>query len=309
MEQLHILNGDSIYEAFIAQPIPQSEVAVWREVLAEGPVHHAVGTPEFWNERANFFPTFFEVSASEYTFKALNEFEKIRRYAKYQSITLWFEYDWFCQINLMGLLAYFAAQEGPKPRISLVCIGELTGYEGLVALGEIDSSLFPQLYQERMLLSRTALSIAAQFWDAYTAGRPEELVPIARAGRSYFPYLEAAAEAHLRNYPELRSGLGAIQRQLLTTIAEGTEALRPLIGQALRADQYYGYGDLQYQHYLKGLQSLLQPGLPLQLNEHGKAVLAASADFQANGAPEYHYGGTSTKQIRWDAQLHQIVRL
>lgn len=309
MAPLHILNGDAIRNAFIRQPIPQSEIVLWREVLAQGPVTSSIGESQFWTQRADFFEQFFDVNQVEYARKVKAEFLKLRAISAPTPITLWFEYDWFCQINLISLLAYFASQPDPLPQLSLVCIGTVPDYDRLVGLGEIDPDLFPQLFAERQLLPRAALAIASQFWSAYTEGRPEELLPIARAGRSYFPYLETATSAHLLLYPDAEHGLNVIQYQLLSFIASGLTEKEKVIGAMLRWDEYYGFGDLQYEKYLSDLQALLEVGKALKLNAVGTAVLNGKQRLPDSHAPVYHYGGGSSQQFRWNSKLNQITRL
>jgi hypothetical protein len=310
MKHLHILNGDAIAQGFLQQPLPVTTVAIWREVLAEGPVTNDLGTAAFWKQRSSFFQDQLAVSKAEYQEKTQKEFNTIQQFADYDAVTLWFEYDWFCQINMIGLLAFFNQQQGKRPPISLVCAGEVTGYDRLVGLGEIDPKLYPHLWEQRLLLPQAALYTASQFWDAYLAGRPEELIPLAQAAYPHFPYLAPATEAHLSLYPQPGNGLSRLQEEILTIIQQDPMSQRQVVGKMLREENYLGFGDLQYEGYVAGLSPLLDTdGDTLQLNDYGKAVLAGKADFQANGAPVYYYGGANTKTIRWAPTNHQIIRL
>ena len=121
MNQIHILNGDAIISHFDASKI-KGQIMVCREILAEGKTTVEVGSPGFIQHRQDFFMLFFDEADALYQKQFLSELSKLNDLEQYDEITLWFEYDLFCQINMMAMLSHLYRKKAK--RISLICIGE-----------------------------------------------------------------------------------------------------------------------------------------------------------------------------------------
>ena len=114
-KRLHVLNGDATQPEFYKSHI-DGDVVIWREVLVEGPVAADIRSTSFWNNRGMFLeaayggdPTYAEVFLSQLQLlDNLNDIEEV---------VLWFEFDLFCQINMLGCLNYVQ-----HDNISLVCL-------------------------------------------------------------------------------------------------------------------------------------------------------------------------------------------
>lgn len=286
MKQLHILNGDSTLSAFQTQSIP-GEVMVWREVLAEGKSVVEIGNEAFWKMRKAFFHSFFNTPDTKYQERVIQEFEKLKALKQYDEVILWFEYDLFCQINMMAILSWLAEQNLDQLKIALICLGKHPNYDRLVGLGEIDPKYYPTLFQNRYTLDKEDLQFAQKFWVTYCTDAPGKLLTLTANQTKQFPYLHKAVEAHLTRFPSTRNGLNQIEQQIVDLFHSGVQEDRQIVGQLLRRENLYGFGDLQYFVYLKNLKSILNKNTAIK-------------DFETTAQHEYYYGGSKNWDYRWD---------
>ncbi len=301
---LHILNGDAAARQ-LHQTTIDGELAVWREMLCEGPCLEDVSGLDFWKLRATFLQLCFGISTEAYQQQTLGEMTLMRSFNTFREVVLWFEYDLFCQLNLLALCAFLKRHWQGKTRISLICVGDFPGRDGLVGLGEIDRIHYPALFEGRALLSEAELDYADRGWRAYCSDTPFELLAFLDRENDYFPYLPGALLAHLQRFPGLSNGLNAIEEFILESIAGGGLTTRQLIGRLLRWQHWYGFGDVQYAAHLRGLQRLYRhrDGC-LELNETGRAVLTGELDFLSVPQAPYYYGGARKQRFRYgDGQL------
>ncbi len=307
MAYLHVLNGDATLHLFEEAGVPGNKM-IWREVLAEGRVPETIGAESFWEVRSSFFESFFDVEEEEYHTLTVEEFEKVEAFSEYDEIILWFEYDLFCQLNMMALLSWFARQHLGNIRLSLVCIGELPGYDQLMGLGEIPSSLYGALFEARQPLYREDLDFAQEFWATYSSDDPRALFKMAEEKINTFPYLPAAISAHLRRFPSMNNGLNVIEDKMMKIVHSGISDRQQIVGQILREDKEFGFGDWQYFVYLKNLYPLLQDEDGLSVNELGEKVLSGKEDFVKWARHDYFLGGVHFKSYRWDEKQQRLIR-
>lgn len=306
MAHLHVLNGDATLQALQTTTI-QGDKMVWREVLSEGKVLSSVGAEEFWAVRASFFESFFDVGEPTYQELTIDEFDKLKTFEQYQEITLWFEYDLFCQLNLMALLSWFAQQDLEGTKLSLVCVGDVEGYDRLVGLGEIDPQRYPQLFQNRVKLTQADLNFALNFWMVFSSSNPMDLLHLAAQNKERFPYLSGAVEAHLQRFPSKNNGLNIIEERLLKIVHSGVKDQKNVVKEMLTEDNLYGFGDWQYFVYLKNLYPLLNEEEGLSLNPLGEKVMQGEEDFVKWANHDYYLGGTYFKDFRWDENEKRLI--
>jgi hypothetical protein len=307
MGYLHVLNGDATLRLFEETGIPGNKM-IWREVLSEGRVPAAIGSEPFWEVRSSFFESFFDVAEEEYHQLTVDEFDKVEAFSEYEEIVLWFEYDLFCQLNMMALLSWFAAQDLNGIQLSLVCVGALPEEDKLVGLGEVSPSIYPSLFKNRRPLSQEDLDFAQQFWATFSSDDPRSLYEIAGQKIDTFPYLPAAVSAHLRRFPSTSNGLNIIEDKMMRIVHSGIRDRRQVVGQVLEEDQEFGFGDWQYFVYLKNLYPLLQEEDGLSVNELGEKVLSGEEDFVKWAQHNYYWGGVHFKSYRWDDEQQKLIR-
>lgn len=295
-ETLHILNGDHTLALFKKAEM-EGETAVWREVLSDGPVHPKFGSDDFWQMRESFMTSFFEINSSDYREKVVNEFTKIQNLRAYKEVALWFEYDLFCQVNLITLLHWFKNQSRANTKISLICVGHVEGYENLIGLGELPFGLYPKLYEHRRILGSNDFNFASDAYLAYCSNDPRDLEKFTLLPSNEFPYLAGAVSAHLKRFPSSESGFNLIEQEIIKLMESGKDSEETLIRALLQWQEYYGFGDLQYINYLSRLIPILDIKQPFKLKEN-----YSSAQIDRN----YFLGGALLSEWEWDEGNQKI---
>src|SRR5262249_49963422 len=145
-EVLHILNGDSTAQTFTQSGLP-GEQLVWREALIWGPTPAEPNVTQWYRIRADFLagPNGMEV---ERCFENLMQQESaLATLGSHEEVVLWFEFDLFCQLNLIYVLGKLRNYDLVGTRLSLICIGDFPGIDDFRGLGQLTAeqlaSLFP----------------------------------------------------------------------------------------------------------------------------------------------------------------------
>ena len=171
MKILHVLNGDGTAHQFAVTNLP-GDVAVWREMLSEGPLLVSPRTDEaLWTLRENWLAAQFgdRMPGETYQEKVVAEFTQICRYAQYDEVIFWFEHDLFCQINLIFLLACFARVDLGETVLKQVSINQFAGIANFKGLGQLTGAQLATLYPQAEPLTGHELKLSARVWQAYAA--------------------------------------------------------------------------------------------------------------------------------------------
>ena len=296
IKQLHILNGQTTLHLFHESGIT-GETFVWDEILSDGPVLYEVASEEFWQMRRDFVVATFGQGATGYS-NLVKNFEKVRAFDNYEEVVLWYEYDLFCQVNLIAILSWFYKQSAHnKVRFSLICVGEEPGYNKLVGLGQLPVRRYPELLENRQSLSESNLRYADTVWSSYTDENPSELA-FACVPHPIFQYLGSAIQAHLERFPD-HTGLGVIEHEILSCISkESLTNVDFLVRHMLQWQEFYGFGDLQYYYYIKAMKPFINFGNTLALNEAGKQCLDGQIDRSLYPSMNLPFGGSRASEYR-----------
>ena len=268
---LHILNGDSTASTLKHTTI-EGDIIVWREMLCEGLICKEVGSDEFWLKRYAFFKNEVGIDKLEYYDKIIKEIVKLKDISYYEEVVLWFEYDLFCQVNLMALCTYLLENYRKSVTYYLVCTGKEKGKEQLQTLSDYDAESYLKLLEKRVKLSRSKLLFAKQCWEIYVENNPEKLNTFNFSKYSTFPYFQKAINQHLERFPKA-NGLNQIQQKILEVIDTGNMNKNQIVNEMLiwqSMKTVYGFGDLQYSLYLDKLKDYYSINNEIyQLNENG----------------------------------------
>lgn len=304
---LHLLNGDATLYLFKKSGIT-GKTAVWREVMCEGPTPATISPESLRTTRMPFICSFASENEEGYHRKVIEELIRLGNELNgLEELVLWFEYDWFCQANLMAALAYLQQNFTVLPAVSLVCIGDWPGAEKRLGLGEIAASDYPGLFENRIRLTAGDLAFARDFWEAFSAENPKKLLPLLDQVPEAFPYLAEATEGYFSLFPSVQNGLNVIEQHILHSIAEGFDEYRKLMRHLLLNQGIFGFGDLQYEVYLHRISPLLTiENEVYALNDLGKEVLAMKRDFLSLNPPEVFFGGAKASDFRYDVANHRL---
>ena len=296
---LHILNGESTLNSFKQSKI-DGHVFVWHEVLCEGPTRFDISSDEFWSVRSEFVTESFETTKEEFQNKVIFPFKKLEEeITQYTEIILWFEYDLFCQINMIALLSWLKDLQ-LQGQISLICVGETEGSDILKGLGELPPTIYPYLLQKRVKLNTRELTHAQDAWEAYCSEYPDDLYNFVLLKMEEFQYLPAALECHLKRFPFLDSGLNEIEKKAIELYQSSRGEKTKTVGQLLKWDAHYGFGDLQYFKVLKYLEPLL-----ILLGDDNNEILKTKVEELLDR--DYELGGATVSKWCWDSNERALI--
>ena len=251
---IHVLNGDCSVQLLKKSGL-EGEIAVWRELLCEGPLHADFASDDFWRKRYTYFKEELGVDKLEYYDKTIKEILKIEDVSGYSEVVLWFEYDLFCQVNLLAACSYLLKDFKKYVKLSLVCVGSFKGKENLQSLTDFSPNDFITLYKNRLNLSKSNLIFADECWKLYAENDVEKLKNF-NFRHPKFEYLQAAIHQHLKRFPN-ENGLNEIDTKILQIISENSctknEIIRALLIWQTK-ETVYGFSDLQYVKYLEKLK-------------------------------------------------------
>jgi len=271
---LNILNGDSTAEFFSKSPL-KGDVLVWREMLCEGALHKDVGSDEFWIKRYDFFKGI-GVSKLEYYDKTIKELVQLEDVSNYDEIVLWFEYDLFCQVNLMGLCSYLLQSFRKKTLYSLVCTGHKKGKQNLQTLADYQPNEYLELYENKVKLTQNDLLFAHECWRIYVENNPKKLKTFNFNKLDKFQYLQQAIHQHLQRFPD-ENGRNQIENKILEIINTEPVTKNEIIKKLLlwqHQETVYGFGDMQYFRYLEKLSDYyVIDDKCISLNDKGKELI------------------------------------
>src|SRR5215213_4563858 len=131
---LHITNGDSAAGGIRAAD-SAGDILPWRDILHEGPVPPRLSLSDLSRVRARFIGAEGLGNAEEMQREFETRDNTLRRYADFDEVVLWFEWDLYDQLQILQVLDFFAsanpdaaAESGTT--LSIVCIA---GYLGTLA--------------------------------------------------------------------------------------------------------------------------------------------------------------------------------
>jgi hypothetical protein len=306
-QTLHILNGDGTARVFKESEIP-GETLIWREMMMEGPVSGFAEGKPFWDLRSKYITAAYGQQPGQYESNFIAEFMKLGQVSRYDEVVLWFEFDLFCQANLLFLLNWFS-RRAPQTALSLVSPGyhpEVVPFHGM---GQLSPEQLAALYPQRIALDEDQLWYGSDVWDAYSrsARPPMGMIAALTRPETGFDHLSAALEAHYRRFPALGDGLNAIERCTIVALDESPLAPGDLFRHFCKELPEYGLGDLQFWAELKGLMPhwVVKSADNFALTEEGVALARARRNRLEVAFPEKWLGGyllhSAAEPYLWDS--------
>ena len=306
---LHITNGDSFTSRLQSLPV-KGDIITWREMLCEGKTLCAVGSEAFWKTRFEFFNKNYKVSKSWFVEKTLKEYRSLCNHKQQDQIVLWFEYDLFCQINMLAVLSWLKTHRR-HAEISLVCSGKEDDTDRLYALNHLSDEQLLKLYENRTVLTQDDIEYADYVWQLYCSDNPIRLENLTDFENYQFDYLSDAVRAHLQRFPSIKSGLNAVESNILNiAINEKPKSKREFMGKILGDQNPYGYGDSQYERLLNSLRPLFSSFNPVRVSKLGKEVLNNQTNYYAYLRDnEVYLGGALKYNFLYNTTTDRILKL
>ncbi len=306
---LHITNGDSFTSRLQSLQL-KGDVITWREMLCEGKTLSSVGSESFWKTRFEFLSKNYKVSKSWFIEKTLKEYRSLCNHKQQDHIVLWFEYDLFCQINMLAVLSWLKTHRR-HAEISLVCSGKEDDSDKLYGLNELSNEKLLQLYKDRKILSQDDIEYADYIWQLYCSDNPIRLENQIANNDFQFEYLSDALKAHLKRFPTIKNGLNDLENHILEVAKKEKPKSKKELMQKLLTDQgYYGFGDTQYERMVSSLKPLFSSFDPVKLTKKGLDVLKKEANYYSEIRDNQMYLGGSLKyNFLYNTETDRILKL
>jgi hypothetical protein len=327
---LHVLNGEST-----AQSLKQSGLAgehlVWKEALIWGPTPADLSLSEWCRLRADFLADANAKDAQQCFEDLMRQEAALATLADHEEVVFWFEFDLFCQLNLIYVLNRLRGQNLSETKLSLICIGEFAGIDDFRGLGQLTAEQLVSLFPGRQPLTAVQIELAGRAWDACRSSNPKEIEVLLARDTTPLPFLRSALQLHLRRFPSVKNGLGHMEQLALECIARGVSRFPELFREWSAAEPGYGLGDAQLWDVLIRLVECGRPLLRLEgrkglgfsenyphlsqlaftLTETGRAILDGQRDLWEMKPQEFWLGGVRlappNPRWRWDEQRQVLA--
>lgn len=306
---LHITNGDNFTSKLQTLPL-KGDTITWREMLCEGKTLCSVGSESFWKTRFEYLNKNYKISKSWFVEKTLKEYRSLCNHKQQDHIVLWFEYDLFCQINMLAVLSWLKTHRR-HAEISLVCSGREGEGDKLYALTELSEEQLMDLYERRTLLSQDDIEYADYIWQLYCSDNPIRLENQIANNDFQFEYLSEALKTHLRRFPTIKNGLNELENHILEVAKTKKLGSRAELMDALLTNQgYYGYTDTQYDRIITSLRPLFNSFNPVKLTKKGMSVLENKSNYYSQIRDNQLYLGGSLKyNFLFNTETNRILKL
>tara|TARA_R110000850_G_scaffold39255_2_gene102058 strand:- start:1081 stop:2007 length:927 start_codon:yes stop_codon:yes gene_type:complete len=302
---LHITNGTHLTN-YLKELDVAGTYLTWQEMLCEGPTLVQIDSKQFFDNRKNFLKSTYAIAINEEEIE--NELSILNQAENFSEIVLWFEFDLFCHINLLGVLKLLQERQINLP-IYLVSSGRIEGEKNLKALTELPSDQLLLHYKNKVLLLESDMELARSIWHIY-CGKDHNLLKPYIVQNSSFKYLSSCLKAHLKRFPNLKNGLGVLEKNILTIVRdEVVKSKGHLVGYALNFQGYYGYSDMQI-HYIINTLSIFfdETENSIKLNRKGHEALIGLHNFAAEINNNMVYGGVNRLDFYFSTQRNELIK-
>src|SRR5215472_10487499 len=312
---LHITNGDSVVGTFRQVRFPGSYLA-WRDVLHDGPVPQTPTLSELSDVRAQTLAGFGWGDYEEIRAGFASRDRALENSSQHDEIILWFEHDLYDQLQLLQLLDWFGSHNGGS-KLSLIQINSYPGVKPFYGLGQLSGPQLARLFPMRANVTPAHLSAAHEGWQAFCSDDPTALLGLGEQKSLALPFLAAALERFLQEYPGTTDGLSRTERQILQAAASGARKRQEIYFQS-RKQEEAPWGDGSVYLRLDGLAAGPNPALvevhknDYAVTEAGQKLLEGKADWIAlSGGIDRWLGGVHLlgpqSQWRWDEIAKTLV--
>lgn len=306
---LHITNGDVFTERLQKLNL-DGDVITWREMLCEGQTLPNVGSETFWKARFEFLHKNYKVSKSWFIEKTLKEYRSLCNHKQQDHIVLWFEYDLFCQVNMLAVISWLLTHR-KYAQISLVCSGKEDATDKMYSLNELTDEQLLGLYKNKKVLTQDDTEYADYVWQLYCSNNPIRLENLTDFKDYQFDYLGDAVKSHLKRFPSINNGLNEMENTILQlAIDKKPKSKTEYMDVLLRNQGNLGFSNTQYDRALTRLKPLITSLNPVRLSKKGKEILDGRTSYysciQDN---DVYLGGALKYNFLYNTNTNRILKL
>lgn len=294
---LHITNGDALTN-YLKQLNFNGNIITWREMLCEGKTTTDVGSESFWRNRFAYLKSAYNITKERFVEFTLKEYRRLCNHKSEKEIVLWFDYDLFCQVNMIAVISWLKKNRGTKT-ISLVTSGNDNESSKMYYLTELSEEKIKAVYNNRIKLTKDDIEYADYIWQLYCGDNPMQLQNAILQNKSQLKHLTPAIQAHLQRFPTVKNGLNEIENRILQSAQEHSfTSKEEFIAYLLKNQDFYGFGDVQFSKAIDDLKPLFGSFSPVKLTKLGNSVVNKKANYYPvirndkeylGGAQKYKY--------------------
>ena len=302
---LHITNGNSLTD-YLRELNFTDDILTWQEMLCEGPTAEQIDTEHFFSIRKQFLLDYYDIEVNEEEFKT--ELKTLNNTSKYSKIILWFEYDLFCHINLMAVVSLLQ-QKNNKAPLYLVSSGRIKGENDLKGLSELSATQLLNHFEEKIKLSEADIDLLVTLWKTY-CGKDHNLFKPYITKKSPFKYLSNCLKAHLRRFPDSKTGLSVLETNILEIVKKyPIKSRQHLLGYALNYQGYYGFGDIQLMRMIEKLSIFFDENQEgITLNRKGHEALLGQYNFSTELNNNMPFGGVNKFDFHFNEDQNKLIK-
>ncbi|MFY9244069.1 MAG: DUF1835 domain-containing protein [Polaribacter sp.] len=307
---LHITNGDITTE-YLKRLNFTGDFITWREMLCEGKTTTDVGSEKFWKTRFDYLKTSYNVSKEKFIDFTLKEYRTLCSKKSNDEIVLWFDYDLFCQINMIAVISWLKRYRKGR-QISLINSGKIIESQKLKGISELSENQIQEHFKNRIALSQDDIEYADYIWQLYCSESPLRLETVHKFNpMSPFKHLHNALEAHLKRFPSIENGLDKVENIIIQTANKyDLNSKDALVRKLLKEQGIYGFGDIQYFNYLERMQKAFTSFNPVKLSRKGKKALENQSNFYGDLRSEKIYlGGAKKYSFLYNNSSNKILQI
>jgi hypothetical protein len=332
---LHITNGDSAGGTLQETGLP-GDILTWRDILHEGPTPAGLTLEQMSQVRAQFLADHVLGTYEDVLADFIRRDSILTQFAAHKEVVLWFEHDLYDQLQLIQLLDWFSRHDHRATTTSLICVNTFPGIANFTGLGQLNASQLRSLYETRRALTESELTLGSEAWKAYCSPDPKALEAFLQKDTSALPFLKAALQRHLEQFPALQGGLSRTEHQILEVVASGAHTPLEIFLATQEKEESPFLGDTPFWFYLSNLCAGEKPfltrgdggtfALPagdpydlafreqlLVLTDEGRKALSGQTDWiTTNRGIDRWLGGVHLQgqdaAWRWDAQRATLVQ-
>lgn len=307
--QLHITNGDGFTQKLKTLNL-KGDIITWREMLCEGKTETGVGSESFWKTRFDFLHKNYKVTKSWYLEKTLKEYRSLCNHKQQDQIVLWFEYDLFCQVNMLAVISWLKHHR-KYAEIYLVCSGREDETDTLYGLNDLNEDQLIKIYNNKILLTQDDIEYADYVWQLYCSDNPIRLQNLTDFPNYQYNYLSEALQAHLKRFPSIKNGLNNVENNILKlALDKKPKNKSELVSTILKNQGVYGFSDTQYDRAITKLKPLFANFNPVKLTKKGMDILEGKTSYyaciQENDA---YLGGALKYNYLYNTDTNRILKL
>ena len=307
--QLHITNGDFLTKRLKSLDL-KGDIITWREMLCEGKTLTSVGSESFWKTRFEFLNKTYKISKSRFIEQTLKEYRSLCSHKQQDQIILWFDYDLFCQINMLAVISWLKTHRR-HAEISLVSTVSVKAGETPKSLSEMEDHELLSIYGLRKSLTQDDIEYADYIWQLYCSNNPIRLENVGDYQNYQFDNLANAIAAHLKRFPSIRNGLNEVENLVLkVALEQHPDSKNELLSLILKNQGIYGFGDTQYERVITKVKPLFSSFSPVMLSPDGLGIYKGKTSYySAIKENDEYLGGALKYSFLYNSSTDRILKL